>query len=494
MSNLSLDRSRQASFIEAPSGTKWIPFRNIFDMPKAHAWETFAKWGERWGGIMSIKLFGQTWVIINDPNIAVDILDKRGNTYADRPELPMSELSGWGRALSNSRYGPRFREYRKLIGRVIGTRGSMKKFYPAEEYQAAMFLKRVLSNPSRVDEATRKTAGAMILYITYGYKIQEDGQDPFVYMADKTMEEFSDCTTAGKYLVDLLPLLKYVPPWIPGAGFQRLAAKYRRSCENMAEVPLKFVEEQMAKGTASPSYTADLLKDPHISEERMQDIKWSALSFYGAGADTTVSVVQSYFLAMCLFPEVQKKVQCEVDSVVGRARLPNYDDREALPYVEAVCKELFRWLPIVPLAVPHRAMADDVYDGYLIPKGSWVVANVWKFLHDPDVYHNPFEFNPDRFMGALAERDPKDFVFGFGRRVCPGSHLADDSVWINIARTAAALEVNLALDESGRPVIPVPATTDGIIVRPLPFKCDIRPRHERILDLVKEATEFEDSN
>ncbi|KZT28680.1 cytochrome P450 [Neolentinus lepideus HHB14362 ss-1] len=478
------------SRLPLPPGPKGYPLiGNTFDIPKSRAWVTFAQWGEQWGGIMSVNVLGQTWVIINDLAVAVELLDKNGSTLADRPELPMATLCGWDRALSSSRYGPRFREYRKLIGRVIGTRGSMKKFHPAEEYQATMFLKRVLANPDRVDDATRKTAGAMILHITYGYKIQEEGEDPLVHIADKTMEEFSDCTTTGKYLVDLLPFIKHIPAWMPGANFKRLAAKYQKSSDNMATVPLNYVKEQMAKGTAAPSYAADLLKEVNISEERMQDIKWSALSFYGAGADTTVSVVQSYFLAVCLYPEVQKKAHAEIDSVVGRGRLPSYDDRESLPYIEAVCKELYRWLPIVPLAVPHRAMSDEVYKGYCIPEGTLIFANVWKFLHDPDVYQDPFVFNPDRFVGASPERDPTDFVFGFGRRVCPGTHLADASVWINIVKTVAGLDVTKALDETGKPINPVPDTTDGVIVRPLPFKCNVRPRHERVLDLMIEAIE-----
>ncbi|TFK45989.1 cytochrome P450 [Heliocybe sulcata] len=481
-------QSRNRSRLPRPPGPKGYPLiGNALDIPTSRAWETFARWGEQWGGIMSVNVLGQTWVILNDLDIAVELLDQTGSTFADRPELPMATLCGWDRALSACRYGPRFREYRKLIGRVIGTRGSMKQFHPAEEYQATMFLKRVLANPDRVDDATRKTAGAMILHITYGYKIQEEGEDPLVEIADKTMAEFSDCTTTAKYLVDLMPFLKHVPAWLPGAHFKRLAATYHKSSDHMATVPLNYVKEQMAQGTAAPSYAADLLKEKDISPERLQDIKWSALSFYGAGADTTVSVVQSYFLATCLYPEVQKKAQAEVDSVVGRDRLPGYEDRESLPYLEAVCKELYRWLPIVPLAVPHRAMSDQVYKNYFLPEGTLVFANVWKFLHDPDVYSDPFTFNPDRFMGPNPERDPTDFVFGFGRRVCPGTHLADASVWINIAKAAAALDVSKALDETGKPIDPIPATTEGVIVRPLPFKCHVRPRHDRVLDLVQEA-------
>ncbi|KAF8173223.1 cytochrome P450 [Mycena galopus ATCC 62051] len=458
-------------------------------MPKSHAWKTFARWGEIYGGIMSITLMGQPFVVVNDPDIAAEILDKRGTLYADRPALEMANLSGWDRVLSSARYGPQFKEYRKLIGRVIGTRGNMVKFYPVLNYQANMFLKRVLENPKAFDAATRKTAGAMVLHLTYGYKIQEQGNDPLVDLADKALGEFSEITRPGAFLVDVMPILKYIPSWFPGAGFKRLAKMYTKSCDDLAEVPLAYVKQQMTDGLHTESYASNLLLDSEISEDRLYEIKWSAASFYGAGADTTVSVVTAYFLAVAKYPDVQTKAQAEIDAVVGLNRLPTFEDRDSLPYIEAVCQELYRWLPIVPLAVPHRALADDVYGGYFIPKGTLVIANVWKFLHDPEVYADPFTFNPDRFLGPNPAPHPKDVgVFGFGRRVCPGTHLADVSVWINVAKAVAGLTVTRAVDANGKEIELVADTTDGIITRPIPFNCTVAPRSAQILQLVLDAT------
>ncbi|KAJ7133346.1 cytochrome P450 [Mycena epipterygia] len=478
------------STMPLPPGPKgWPIIGNVLDMPKSHAWKTFARWGDIYGGIMSITLLGQPFVIINDPEIAAEILEKRGSVYADRPTLEMANMSGWDRVLSNSRYGPRSKQYRKLIARVIGTRASIAKFYPVEDYQASMFLKRVLDDPTAFEAATRKTAGAMVLHLTYGYKIKEQGNDPLVDLADKAMAEFSEITRPGAFLVDVMPILKYVPSWFPGAGFKRLAKMYAKSCDDLAEVPFAYVKEQMATGQETASYTSNLLEDKEISEDQLFEIKWSAASFYGGGADTTVSVITAYFLAAAKYPEVQAKAQAEIDAVVGQSRLPSFQDRESLPYIEAVCKELYRWLPIVPLAVPHRAMADDVYEGYLIPKDSLVIANVWKFLHDPKVYTDPFVFNPDRFMGPNPAPHPTDIgVFGYGRRVCPGSHLADVSVWINVAKAVAGLAITRARDENGQEIDPVADTTDGIIARPVPFTCVVAPRTPQIIQLVSDAT------
>jgi cytochrome P450 len=87
--------------------------------------------------------------------------------------------------------------------------------------------------------------------------------------------------------------------------------------------------------------------------------------------------MQILFLAILLFPEVQKKAQQELNSVIGRDRLPDFGDQERLPYIRAICLELLRWRPIVPLGIPHRSIVDDEYRGMFIPKGSLVIGNTW---------------------------------------------------------------------------------------------------------------------
>jgi len=107
----------------------------------------------------------------------------------------------------------------------------------------------------------------------------------------------------------------------------------------------------------------------------------------------TVSAVQSFFLAMALYPEVQKKAQMEIDTLIGNTRLPDFTDRNALPYTNAIVKEAMRWQPVAPLGIlynllsnlqllivltaTHMCTADDEYDGYFIPKGTVVLGNTW---------------------------------------------------------------------------------------------------------------------
>ena len=126
----------------------------------------------------------------------------------------------------------------------------------------------------------------------------------------------------------------------------------------------------------------------------------------------------TFFLAMALDPEVQKRAQKELDAVVGTERLPEPSDRPSLPYVNALVKELFRWHLATPIRAPHRVVADDEYNGYLIPGGATVFVNMWSvyrscllawqylkvvsraILHDPEVYPQPNDFMPERFLDS----------------------------------------------------------------------------------------------
>ena len=130
--------------------------------------------------------------------------------------------------------------------------------------------------------------------------------------------------------------------------------------------------------------------------------------------------MQTFFLAIVLKPEVMKKAQEELDRIVGKDRLPDLSDKDALPYINALVKELLRWNPPLPVGFARRVTQDDVYQGYFIPAGATVIENMWADLRDPKVYPDPEAFNPDRFLkdGEIDPlvSNPEDRVFGSGRR------------------------------------------------------------------------------
>lgn len=89
----------------------------------------------------------------------------------------------------------------------------------------------------------------------------------------------------------------------------------------------------------------------------------------------------TFFLAMTLYPQIQRSAQRELDEVVGSGRLPEFSDRDSLPYITAIIKECSRWQPVAPLGLPHKNTAEHIYkDQYFIPKGSLVIGNIWYII------------------------------------------------------------------------------------------------------------------
>ncbi|KAF8076044.1 cytochrome P450 [Lyophyllum atratum] len=477
-----LRRSKRG--LPLPPGPKGLPLiGNILDMPTEQEWLTFAKWGEQWGDICSVTVLGQPLIILNSAKVATEMLDRKSPIYSDRPVLQMGgNLVGWKNTLVLLPYGDRFRRFRRLFHGVIGSRANMKKFSHVEELETHRFLRRVLTKPGDLAAHVRHTAGAVILRISHGYEVEET-RDPFVELADQATEQFSLSTAPGGHLVDVLPLLRYIPSWFPGADFQRKAKLWAATLVETVELPHQFVKRQMAAGTAQASFTSSLLEGKSVSAEEEFDIKWSSASLYSGMLNPlssgTVSAIYSFFLAMTLHPEVARKAQAEIDTVIGNDRLPTFEDRPHLPYLDALVKEVFRWNAVVPTGVPHRVMKDDVHDGYFIPKGALVIANVWKLTHDPAVYAQPDVFKPDRFIATehkSAEADPRD--------VCFGLHLADASVFISCAMSLAVFDLAKCV-ENGVIVEPVHENTTGTISHPKPFKCSIKPRSQKAVSLIQ---------
>lgn len=114
-------------------------------------------------------------------------------------------------------------------------------------------------------------------------------------------------------------------------------------------------------------------------------------------------------------------------------------------------------------AVPHRLMSDDFHNGYFIPKGTLVIPNIRHMLHDPRIYPHPEKFDPERFLGSNAQPDPRRVVFGFGRRTCVGSGLADASIYISCAMALAVFHISSALDDLDRAMLPDVSYTQGTI-------------------------------
>ncbi|KAH7377826.1 cytochrome P450 [Pyrenochaeta sp. MPI-SDFR-AT-0127] len=476
-----------------PPGPRGIPILgNLNDLPKpgileCHHW---LKHKDLYGPISSVTVMGQTFVIVNDASIALELLRDRATVYSGRPTMIFSgEMIGWKDTLALNGYTETFKLQRKNIAKVASSNVSLAVFDRVQEEESAHFLLNVLDSPGDLFDHIRMEAGAVILRITYGYTPESHGRDPLVDMARDTMVDFADATVPGKYVVDVLSFLRYLPDWFPGTDFKAKARRMKVQLNKTVEQPFQFVKQQMREKKQKPSFLSQAIENIG-SDAKMEKVhKMSALSLYLGGADTTVSSLMTFFLAMTVFPEVQRKAQEELDRVIGGDRLPVSSDKGSLPYIEAVLKETHRWHPVAPMALPHASDKEDVIRGYRIPKGAVLLPNTWWFTHDPSIYPDPMVFRPERFITTAthtAEPDPRTYTFGFGRRVCPGRYVADNALFITIAQSLAVFKIE-KLVENGKIVEPKIEFEPGVVSHPVPYRTSITPRSEKHGDLIRRA-------
>ncbi|KAI8970552.1 cytochrome P450 [Trametes punicea] len=483
-----------------PPGPKPFPLiGNLYDFTLHRLWLRVSSWADEYGDLVYLSIFGQGVLFLNSFETAVDLLEKRGATYSGRPRMVMcSELCGCEKITAFAQNGPDFRRHRRLMQSALGA-ASLQTYRPLVMAETYAFLKRMSGSPQDYIEHMRRYIGSQTLSIVYGHRVTKD-DDPHLKRAEEMLELLSNhiaSAGAGVWMVDIFPSLKYVPSWLPGAGFKRKAVIWKEKIERCASLPFKWVQENIRRGDATPCYCTTLLtneaQDGVSAMQHGSDIQWTANTMYIGSLDTTLTVLTHLVLAMVQFPDVLRKAQEELDAVLGERRLPTLDDRDVLPYIDAIMSECLRWAAPVPLALPHRVTEDDVYQGMRIPKDTLVFANVWRMTRDPEVFSNPEDFVPERYLEKSADaatarrRDPRNYVFGFGRRKCPGASLVENSLWAAIACMLATFDFRKATDTAGNVVEPEPEYDNASFRLPTAFPCEIRPRSGRTLQLVHEA-------
>ncbi|KAJ7247322.1 cytochrome P450 [Mycena rebaudengoi] len=482
------------SKLPLPPGPLKLPLvGNLFDMPPEFEWKTYMRWSKQYNSdIIHLDVAGSSIIVLNSVEAANDLLLKRSAIYSGRARMPMiNELMGWDFILGLMQYGPAWRARRRLFQHEFNPTASLK-LRPKVTSACHGLLRNILQHPDRVMDHLRHMAGALILSAGYGLEVLPEN-DPHINRAVNAIRTLSDATAPGKYLVDSLPILKYVPDWFPGAEFKRNAKVWRKLARDSMELPFAYVKREMASGTARPSFTLSCLRNvenldnPADVEYHEDVIKSTVGTMFLAGTDTTVSVLGTFVLGMLSNPNAMRKAQLEIDRVVGPNRLPGFSDEPSLPYVSALVKEALRWQTITPFGIPHFVSVEDVYRGYRIPASSTVIANLWAMAHNEVMYPDSFSFKPERFLldGKLnLNIKTPAFAFGFGRRICPGRHIAMSSLWISIASILAAFDISKAVGEDGKVIEPSYEYEPGIVSVPAPFQCSIKPRSQAAINLI----------
>ncbi|CAG9982739.1 unnamed protein product [Clonostachys byssicola] len=474
-----------------PPGPRPLPLvGNILDLPpKGEPDHLFwLKHREKYGPVSSVTVMGGTIVILNDKDAAFELMEKMAIKNSSRPHMEFCfGMCGYNRFATGMPYDDTLRRHRKLIHQYIGTSASVIGLRKVQEREISRTLMRLLETPERLIDHVRTQVGATVIELTYGYSMETKQPDPVLQLVSRWVDIFCATVIPGKWLVDLFPFMKHLPSWFPGAGFQEIAKRWRKEVFAAADVPFQFAKIQWENNSNRPSfvsYSLDRAGDD-IDPELESDINLSAANLYGAASDTTVSTLSFAYLALIKHPEILRKAQKEIDEVVGSERLPTFEDRAKLVYLESVIKEAYRWHPTAPIGVAHKSDADQIFRGFFIPKDSILLPNAWWYAHDPNRYHEPERFNPERFLAPYNEPDPKEYVFGIGRRICPGKTFADANIWLTIAQTIAVFDVLKAVDEHGVPVEPIVEPITELVTHPAKFPFQIKPRSQKHEEMIR---------
>ncbi|EJF63642.1 cytochrome P450 [Dichomitus squalens LYAD-421 SS1] len=468
-----------------PGPEPWPLIGNIFDLTSKELWVRASDWASKWGDVVYLHVFGQGLLFLNSYEAATDLFERKGALYSDKPQLVMcNELCGCENITAFTGYSDKFRRQRRLMTKVLGP-SAIPSYYPLLELETQVLLRRILETPKGYSAHIRRYAGSLTLRIVYGYRVTAN-DDFYLKLAEECGDILSNGIAGGGFiwLVDVFPFLKYLPTWFPGAGFKRKASKWKAKIEEFVNKPFDMVVARMKDGTATHCSITTLIEtsedDNMTDAETDTDARWTSMSMYLA------------------------KAQKEIDSIVGPGRLPTFADRLDLPYIEAVFNEILRWSTPVPLGLPHRLMEDDMYRGMYIPRGTLVFGNNSELhyhgpgpepsyktpchatlpsmqAHEPQscTFPDPDAFKPERYLDKVDDAtaikmDPRTFVFGFGRRGCPGSNLVESSLWIVVASFLATFDIKKATDENGQIIEPA-IVYDDATSKSRPFPSRFRP-------------------
>ncbi|KAJ8076753.1 hypothetical protein AAF712_000376 [Marasmius tenuissimus] len=460
------------------------PANSLFgnDFEAAFAYRNFENWTQQYGPVFRLRQGLNNIFVIGRLQAAVEIMEKQGADLADRP-LSISAgqtLSGGMRVLLTPA-GERFKKLRRALHAHLQPK-SVSGYQPVFMRTARQHILDIVENPNRHQDHAKRYAAAVVMALAYG-KIPDSYEDPEVQAVNRCLTRLGYAMRPNAWKVDTFPFLKYIP------GYLKELQDGHQEELNLFKSQLQEVRDQIARNESIPSSFGKYLIEKQ-AELGLDDNETAYLagSMFGAGSDTTASAISVAVMAAACYPEAQKKVQEELDQVIGKDRAPTFADQDSLPQTMAFVLESFRWRPVTSGGFPHKATKDIVWNNYVIPKGSTVIGNVWSVGRDPEYFPDPETFNPQRWLtseGKIRD-DIKSYPFGFGRRVCPGQHMATASTFINTAIQLWAFDVK----EDPKSKIDTLAFTESANAHPLPFDVVFSPRISGGWEGVRDA--FED--
>ncbi|THU91995.1 cytochrome P450 [Dendrothele bispora CBS 962.96] len=438
--------ARNSKRLPLPPGPRGLPYIGFSNVPRKRNWLAYIELGKKYGDLIHYTRFGQRYLIVNSLEAADSILQKNARFTSDRPTFSaLDQISGWGRLLVMTRYSEEWREDRKMFHQNFRPE-VVSQFHPAQIQGVNKFISKLRTSKEPLMDQISTFAHQAIFSAVYGLEI-ETNKDDMAKNGQEVVERTETPLIPGCDAYKYIPFIHLLPSWFPGGHIKVAHQTLRGVFEEVFERPWNLMMEAMKVNENHSSLLATMISEmsSDAPKEELIKIKEMGGQAVVAGADTSTSTIATFFMAMSLYPEVQAKAQQELDSVLGPGKLPTYEDRESLPYIEGIFREVFRWHPVLPMGIPHVTSEDIFYEEYCIPKKTIIFPNIWAMLHDPTTMESPEKFIPERHLRSDGKAESNlntILAFGFGRRICAGRWMANDLVWLVITSVLATMNIS----------------------------------------------------
>ena len=461
-----------------PGPTSWPLIGSFLTI----AWETFTSglgfhelltsFSKTYGKIFTLNLFGKYMIVISEYQLLKEALNNP--KINDRNANSLS-TKVFGTNAKHFNYFQNYRRFAMTTFRQLGVgRQLFEQKVAAESTELRQELAKMVGKSTDLHGFLNNATTNVICSVVFGrrYQYTDVGFMKLIDMANR----INDALGAGGFET-YLPVLNLVP------------TKAKREIISLEDAIRQFVNDIIVDHSNNfDSENINDFLDAYLHEKQLNDhrtvdeysfltddnIRGSLTSLFVAGGDTTSTVINWGILYLISNPDIQSRVQSELDSVIGRNRFPRITDKVHLPYTRAVLQEVYRITGPVPLAVLHEVSEDTSIGPFYVPKGATVVPNIWGIHRDPQVWINPNEFNPERFLNheTLSETQSLVIPFSIGRRSCPGEALAQAMVFIFFTHLLHQFRFEIP-EDSPRPSLEGEL---GIVYKPAAFQARIVQR------------------
>ncbi|KAL8539652.1 hypothetical protein ACS0TY_001314 [Phlomoides rotata] len=438
-----------------PPGPRGLPvLGNLLSLdPELHTY--FAKLAQTYGPIYTLKLGKKIGIVISSPALAKQVLKDQDTTFANR-DVPVAgkEAAYGGADIVWTPYGPEWRMLRKVCVREMLSSNTLDSVYGLrrkELRQTVGYLYGKAGSPVNVGEQMFLTVMNVITGMMWGGTVKGDERAGLGAEFRQVVGEMT-ALLGMPNLSDFFPALERFDVQGVQKKMKVLAKRFDGIFEGVIEQRLKMSDKDKEN---SKDFLHVLL---HLKDDggdantpfTITHLKALLMDMVVGGTETTSNTVEFALAEMMNKPQVLKKAQQELETVVGKDKIVEESDINKLPYLYSVMKEVLRLHPALPLLVPHCPSTTTNVDGYTIPKGARVFINVWAVHRDPSIWENPLEFNPERFCDGKWDYSGNDlsyFPFGSGRRICAGTAMGERMFMYSLASLIHSFDWNLGVGE-----------------------------------------------